>query len=84
MELAWVNGRNDELDVILDQLAQAVADRALAGAMARTRGLLAEARGEDGGAAFRGALLVDPADRLAWMGLAHAAAARGVPARRPS
>jgi tetratricopeptide (TPR) repeat protein len=79
LELAWVDGRNDELDVILDQLAQAVADRALAGAMARTRGLLAEARGEDGGAAFRGALLVDPADRLAWMGLAHAAAARGAP-----
>jgi len=77
LELAWVDGRHDELDVILDQLAQAVADRALAGAMARARGLLAEARGDDGGPAYRGALLVDPADRLAWMGLAHAACARG-------
>ena len=77
LELAWVDGRKDELDSILDHLAQAVADRALAGAMARTRGLLAEARGADGGPAYRGALLVDPADRLAWMGLAHAALARG-------
>ncbi|HWM88888.1 MAG TPA: hypothetical protein VNO33_23720, partial [Kofleriaceae bacterium] len=77
LELAWVDGRKDELDPILDRLAQAVADRALAGAMARTRGMLAEARGQDGGPALRGALLVDPSDRLAWMGLAHAAAARG-------
>ncbi len=77
LELAWVDGRKDELDALLDRLAQAVADRALAGAMARARGVLAEARGGEGGPAYRGALLVDPSDRLAWMGLAHAALARG-------
>ena len=77
LELAWVDGRQAELDSTLERLARAVADQALSGALSRTRAMLAEAAGGDGRPALRVALLTDPSDRLAWLGLAHGAAARG-------
>src|SRR5688500_12016777 len=77
LELAWVDARYEEVDSSLQRLAQAVADEALASALQRGRGLLAQVLGDDGGPELRVALEKAHADRGAWLGLAHGAAARG-------
>ncbi|HUS66305.1 MAG TPA: hypothetical protein VMZ28_17255 [Kofleriaceae bacterium] len=77
LELAWVDGRHEEVDSSLQRLAQAVADDGLAAALLRARGLLAQAQATDSGPVLREALERSPADRGAWLGLAPGAAARG-------
>ena len=77
LELAWVDGRHEEVDSSLQRLAQAVADDGLAAALLRARGLLAQSQSTDGGPVLREALEKSPGDRGAWLGLAHGAAARG-------